>query len=264
MSKFGWVVHKVIEQSDIVLEILDARFIEETRNKNIEEKVRLKNKILIHVINKCDYVDKKVLDEVKKLSVEGGRDQNKPKVFQIGLTNCVFISAKKHLGTTLLKQKIKILAKKHKIKNPTVGVIGYPNVGKSSVINALKGRYSAKTSSEAGYTKGQQNLKISENLFMIDTPGVISREKIKEQELVLVGAKNPYTIKDPDLAVIKLIRTHPGLIEKTYNVKIKLDKEETIEDIALKLNLKKKGNLPDIDRTSRKILHDWANGKIIP
>ena len=241
MPRFRSIAEEVIRKSDIVLEVLDARFIEETKNKNAEDKA----KILIHVINKCDYVDKKILDRAKK-----------------GLQNCVFVSAKKYLGTTMLKQKIKTLANKNKIRNPIVGVIGYPNVGKSSLINALKGKGSAKTSSEAGYTKGKQYLRIGNDFLMIDTPGVISKEKKKEEELVLIGAKNPYTIKDPDLAVIKLIEKHPGIVEKRYKVRIKTDKEKTIEDIALKLNLKKKGNLPDIDRASRKILQDWFQGRI--
>ena len=239
---FQSIVNKVIQQSDIVLEILDARFIEETRNKQLEKKI----KILIHVINKCDYVDKTYMDEAKK-----------------NLENCVFVSAKKHLGTTLLKNKIKQLANQNKIKWPKVGVIGYPNVGKSSVINALKGKGSAKTSPEAGYTKGKQYLRIDNDFLMIDTPGVISKEKTKVEELVLIGAKNPYTIEDPDLAVIKLLKKRPGLAEKKYNVKIKPNKEETIEDIALKLNFKKKGNLPDVDRASRRILQDFLNGKML-
>ena len=241
MSRFGWVVHKVIEKSDIVLEILDARFIDETKNREIEYKVKNRNKILIQVINKCDYVDKSHLDEIKG-----------------ELENCVFISATKRFGITLLRQKIRALAKKKKIKKPIVGVVGYPNVGKSSIINVLKGKGSAKTSPEAGFTKGAQYLKIGKDFLMIDTPGVIARGKNNEEELVLIGAKNPYAMKDPDLAVIKLLKDNPGLIEKRYGVEIKEDKEETIEDIALKLNLKKKGNLPDVDRVSRKILQDWV------
>ncbi|MBS3097475.1 50S ribosome-binding GTPase [Candidatus Woesearchaeota archaeon] len=236
MASFGRVVNEVIEKSDIVLEILDARFIEETRNRRIENKA----KILIHVINKCDYVGKEYLDQIKK-----------------ELKNCVFVSATKHFGITLLRKKIRQLANK---KMPIVGVVGYPNVGKSSIINTLKGKGSAKTSPEAGYTKGKQYLRIGNDFLMIDTPGVIPKEKRKEEELVLIGAKNPYTIKDPDLAVLKLIKNHPGLVEKRYQVETKEDEEETIEDIALKLNLKKKGNKPDIDRASRKILQEWLDG----
>ena len=242
MAAFGTIVKRVIEQSDIVLEILDARFIEETRNIELEKKIH----ILIHVINKCDYVDKAYMDEAKK-----------------HLENCVFVSATKHLGTTLLKKKIKALANQNKIRMPRVGVIGYPNVGKSSIINALKGKGSARTSPEAGYTKGKQYLRVGNDFLMIDTPGVISKEKTEEKELVLIGAKNPYTIEDPDLAVIKLLKARPGIAESLYGVKIKADKEKTIEEIALKLNLKKKGNLPDVDRASRRILQDFLNGKMI-
>jgi ribosome biogenesis GTPase A len=245
MSHFGWLVHKVIEKSDIVLEVLDARFIDETRNLENENKIKNRGKILVHVINKCDYVDKKDLELVKK-----------------GLTNCVFVSAKKHLGTTLLKQKIKMLAKREKIKEPIVGVIGYPNVGKSSVINALKGKGSAKTSSEAGHTKGKQYLRISQNIMMIDSPGVIDKNKTDEESLVLIGAKNPSTMDDPDLAVLTLMEQNPGLLETNYDVPVGRDNEKTLERISLKLNFKMKGGVADVERASRNILRDWLNGKI--
>jgi ribosome biogenesis GTPase A len=245
MSHFGWVVHKVIEASDIVLEILDARFIDETRNAEIEYKIKNTGKTLVHVINKCDFVNKKDLESRKK-----------------DLENCVFVSAKKHLGTTLLKQKIKMLAGKKRLKDAVIGVVGYPNVGKSSVINALKGKGSARVSSEAGYTKGKQLLRISSSIMMIDSPGVIEKRKQNENELVLIGAKNPTTLKDPDLAVLKLIKNYPDVVEMHYGVKPKCNKEKNLEEIALKLNYKKKGGVVDIERVSRKILKDWLDGKI--
>ena len=241
MPNFNEIVNDVLNRSDIVLEVLDARFIDETRNKDIEENI----KILIHVINKCDLVEKSYMDRIKKK-----------------LKNCVFVSAKKHLGTTLLKQKIRELANRNKIKKPIIGVIGYPNVGKSSVINALKGKGSARTSPEAGHTRALQHLRVDRDFFMIDTPGVIPPGKIKEDELVLIGAKNPATIKDPDLVAIKLIKNNPEFIEKKYKIILKKDPEETIKLIALNGNMKKKGNLPDVERASRKILHDWINQEV--
>jgi len=240
MPNFNAIVNKVLKRSDIVLEVLDARFIDETRNKGIEENI----KILIHVINKCDLVEKSYLDSIKK-----------------ELENCVFVSAREYLGTTLLKQKIRMLANKNKIKKPIIGVIGYPNVGKSSIINALKGKSSAGTSPEAGYTRALQYLRVGRDFLLIDTPGVISKGKTKDDDLVLIGAKNPATIEDPDLAAMKLIKSNPRYIEKKYKIVLKKDPEETIKLIALKGNMKKKGNLPDVERASIKILHDWINGK---
>jgi len=240
MSRFGWVAHKVIEKSDIILEVLDARFVKDTTNKDVERKVKAKNKILIQVINKADYVDSRKLDSVKKKLING-----------------VVVSVKDRVGLSFLRNKIKILANKNKMDQVVVGVVGYPNVGKSSLINVLKGRRSAKISSEAGFTKGEQYVRISRNILMIDTPGVMTKEIRDEEELVLIGAKNPHTIKDPDMAVMKLMQEHPDFFGKKYNVKVKDDLEATIEEIALKLNLKKKGNMPDIERASRKILKDW-------
>ncbi len=246
MSSFGWIVHKVIQESNIILEVLDARFIEITRDIKLEQKIKNRNCILITIINKCDLVKIEDLEPYKKK-----------------LENCIFISAKKHLGTDLLKKKINEIINKKKIRKPIIGVVGFPNVGKSSVINVLKGKGSAKTSLEAGYTKGKQFVRISKNIMMIDTPGVIDKQQTKESELVLVGAKNPSTIKDPDLVVIKLMKINPKIVEKHYKVKLKVNKEKTLEDIALKLNYKKKGNLPNIDRVSKKILQDWQKGNIL-
>jgi len=244
MSHFGWIVHDVIKYSDVVLEVLDARFIEETRNPEAEYKVKNRGKILIYVINKADFLEPEQLLKIKKQ-----------------FENCVFVSAKQHYGTNMLKQKIMTLAKQKGIKQPKVGVIGYPNVGKSTLINAFKGGHAAPTSPIPGFTKARQLIRISKDIVMIDTPGVMEKGKREEDDLVLIGAKNPGKVEDPDLAVFKLLKKYPGVLEKHYGVEART-KEKVLENIAVKLNLKRKGNLPDIERASRKILIDWQNGKI--
>ena len=117
---FSKATDDVIRKSDIVLEILDARYVSESRNLRTENKIKSYGKKLIYVANKCDLVDKDVLEKQMK-----------------ALKPSAFVSAKKHYGMTILKRLI--IKESNKITDPKVGVIGYPNVGKSSIINMLKG-----------------------------------------------------------------------------------------------------------------------------
>lgn len=244
MARFKSVVDKVINSSDIVLQIIDSRFIEETRNPELEKKIRLKRKTLLNIINKCEFLQKDKISELQKK-----------------IKNSFFVSARENVGIKELKKEIKKIAHKRNLKNPIVGVIGYPNTGKSSIINILKGKKSAKTSPDAGFTKGQQYIKIDNSFLMIDTPGIIPRHRTNEEDLVLIGAKNPHLIEDPVLAVMNLISKNPDYIKKRYKISIKEDLEETIADISLKLNIIKKGGIPDIKKTSIVILQNWIKNK---
>jgi len=174
----------------------------------------------------------------------------------------VFVSAKKHLGTSKLREKILITASRLNLTAKVrVGVLGYPNVGKSSIINALKGRGSAKTSSISGFTKHIQKIRTSK-IILLDTPGVIP---YKEHDLLkhnIIGTIDHNKEKNPDIIAVSLMETFPGVIEKFYGVKISLDKEVTLEDIAIKRNFVKKGSKPDFLRASKMILNDWQTGKI--
>lgn len=239
-KNFWEIVNKVLEKSNIILEVLDARFIEETRNKEIEEKVKKTNKILIYVINKSDLVEKKRLEKIK-------------------LKPSVYVSSKNRFGTTKLLHTILRYAKK---EDNIVGVLGYPNTGKSSVINALKGRSSASTSSFSGHTKGEQIIRINKKILLLDTPGVLPYKEKDKIKHVLIASLNPSQIKDPESAVIKLMQKFNGVIENYYNIKIRKDYEKSIEEIAFKNKKLKKGNLPDVDTMSRIILQDWQKGKI--
>jgi ribosome biogenesis GTPase A len=247
MKNFWNIVNKVIHNSDVLLLLLDARLVEETRNKEIEDKVKKSNKPLIYVITKCDLVDKNILMKLKK--------QIKP---------CVFVSAKEFLGTTILREKILVESKKaYKEKEViTVGVLGYPNVGKSSLINALKGRHSAPTSSMSGFTKGVHRIKADNRIYFLDTPGVIPYKEKDPIKHTIIGTIDFNKSKDPDLAVMGLMEKYPGKIESFFGIDVIEDKEEEIEMIARKRNILKKGGVPDIMRMARMILREWQKGAI--
>ena len=147
-------------------------------------------------------------------------------------------------------------------KPSVVGVIGYPNVGKSSVINLLKGKKSASVSSYSGHTRGVQFISAKGKLKLIDTPGVL---EFKEKDLykqILMGSINPQHIKEPDYFASLLIQDYPKLFEKYFKMEHNDDAFEFLEEIALKRNILKKGGEPDLMRFGRTILQDWQTGKI--
>jgi len=241
-SKFWNIVNEVIYNSDVVLEVLDARLIDDTRNVDIENEIKQLNKKLIHVVNKIDLVDIETIKEKLK-----------------ELTNPVFISSIQRLGTTILKQKILQIGKKDKI---VVGVVGYPNTGKSSVINILSGRKKARTSSTSGTTRGIQKIRSSGRLMFLDTPGVIPFEENDVVKHALIGSINVQSLKEPDLIAMHLIEKLNGKVEQHYKVERGSNSEETLERIALKINRLKKGGIPDIMSTAKTIIMDWQRGRI--
>jgi len=237
------IVNKILHDCNLILEILDARFPEETRNKEIEEKVRRQGKKLIYVINKCDLVPKHYLLEMKKK-----------------FDPCVFVSARRKYGTSMLYRAILRTATK---ENIVVGVLGYPNTGKSSVINALKGKKSARVSPLAGFTKSVQWVRISQRVMMMDSPGVIPFGEKEHLKHVLISAADYGSVKDPDLMVMDLMKLYKGHIETHYGVKPNTEHpDKALEEIALKHNKLRKGGVIDTEAMSRIILKDWQQGRI--
>lgn len=258
------VVLPVISQSDIILEILDSRYIEETRNPELEEKIREKGKKIIYILNKVDLVS---LQELHK------------KIELNNIKPYVLFSCPQRRGLTNLRNRIKIEAKRI-LKDKRVdlsssryahlayvGVIGYPNTGKSSVINLLMGKGVAPTSPIAGFTKGMQKLKLTEDIMLLDTPGIIPKDEnssISSKDLKkhgLIGVETWQKVRNPDFVVSSLMQKYPGLIQKYYRINTE-DADDLIQQLGRKKFLLKKGNLVDADRTARLIIRDWQDGKI--
>jgi len=250
------VVRDLIRISDIVLEVLDARFIDETRNKEMEGLIQSHEKKIVFVLNKADLVD---INELKK------------EADKKGIYPYVIVSCKDDIGKGKLIERIKIESKRElKKKNyeiAHVGVIGYPNAGKSSLINLLTGRSAAKTSAEAGYTKGMQKIRLAKGLLLLDTPGVIPLDEnssAKKEDLIKHAKINVRTydkIKNPEFVVFGLIKENPEKFEKFYNIDSE-DAEMFIEELGKRKNWIVKGGKVNNDKTARMILKDWQEGKI--
>ncbi|PIO05328.1 GTPase [Candidatus Woesearchaeota archaeon CG08_land_8_20_14_0_20_43_7] len=249
MARNFWsMVNQVISRADVLIEVLDARVVDESRNLEVERKIDSKGKRLIIVINKCDLAEKEFLDRKKK---ELGAD-------------CIFVSTKEHFGLTMLKKKLLECARGAEI---TVGMLGYPNTGKSSVINALKGMKAAPTSSVSGYTRSIRLVRVHRNLMLIDTPGVFPYGEKDETLHAMMSAKNPSQIKDPDVVAMKIIEMmasiNPSGFEKYYGQSPAGDPYEVLERLALDKKKLRTGGTPDVDLIARMIITDWQKGKII-
>ncbi len=252
---FPKIVSEMIEKCEIILEVLDARFIEETRNPELENAIKEKGSKIIYILNKSDLVD---------------TENAKNKAESLKLYPFVLISAASRRGSSNLRERIKIEAKKleNEHKKTNIGVIGYPNTGKSSIINMLIGRNVARTAPEAGFTKGIQKLKLDYDTFLLDTPGVIPDKKYSMSDLskmsaqTKISARNWDKIKEPEFAVHELMKEYPEVMEKFYNIDAGGDSEKLIEKLGKRKNFKLKGNEIDIDRTARFILKDWQLGRV--
>ncbi len=249
MTNFWKIVHEIIEKSDVLLEVLDARLPEMTRNPEVETKVRNSGKKLVLVLNKADLIGQRVAEKEKKIL---------SKDFSV-----VFVSTKEHQGTKLLREAIHGAANKEQV---VVGVLGYPNTGKSSIINVLKGRKAASTSSQSGHTRSIQKIRVTNRIMMLDSPGVIPFEEKDELKHVLIGTKMFSDVDSPDLFAVEIIKLcnalNPEIILKYYGISSDVDPFVQLEKIGEKRNLRAKGGVLDIERAARVVIQDWQVGRI--
>jgi len=246
MANYWDLIHRVLREADILLIVLDARMISQTRNLEIEDKVTKTGKPFIYVINKADLIDPVTA-----------------KAYKRNIPHSVFISAKNHQGTSHLREKIQIYAARAKLDAVKVGVLGYPNVGKSSIINALSGRNAAPVSTISGYTRGLRNVRATSKIVLLDTPGVIPYMEKDDMKHAIIGTIDHSREKDPDIVAMFLMEEFPNLLEKYYGVPFNIDKSITLESIAMKRKLIAKKGIADIQRAARMVLKDWQTGKII-
>ena len=245
--KIPELVNQLINLSDIVICVLDARFVSDTRNLHLESVIKSQNKKILYVLNKADlarHIDRKELEN---------------------LFPRVVVSCKTRMGTNELRDRIKILSKQLGKTPAHIGVIGYPNTGKSSVINLMLGRKEiAKTSPESGFTRGIQSLKFADGIYLLDSPGIIPpTERFTELiKLAKIGVSTFDRAKDPDIVVHELMKQHPGLFESFYSIDAKGDSDLLLEEFGKKNGMLLKKGVIDIERAARIMLRDWQDGII--
>jgi len=252
MKLISWrKLREIVASADVVLEVLDVRDPLATQSKRAESIVRKLGRDLIVVLNKCDLVP---------LWVSRGWAE----YFRSRGYKTVFISATHRYGTKKLRKAIvEMIA----VRPAVLAVIGYPKVGKSSIINALKGKHSAPTSpypGTTGYTKVSQLYRIGNDLYIIDTPGIIPVEG--EGIEAIIRGKPVESIEEPVNVAIELIKRilyyNPKAFKIAYGI-AETDPIKILETIALRRGwIYKKTREPNIDEAARAVIRDYHRGKI--
>ena len=245
---------KVIDASDVLCEILDARDPLGTRCAYLEYfiKKNCPHKHIIYILNKCDLVPIYVTAAyIKHLS------KFYPTIaFHASITN--------PFGKPALFQILRQFDALHKDKkNISVGFVGYPNVGKSSVINSLKKTKCCKAAPIPGETKVWQYISLTKRIYLIDCPGVVYEEGQSEIDKVLKNVVRAEKIEEPMIFVQGILdRVQPEILKKIYKVDNWVDCEDFVKQCAKKYGKLVKGGDPDYKATAKIILLDWQKGKI--
>nr|XP_015101987.1 nucleolar GTP-binding protein 2 isoform X2 [Vicugna pacos] len=247
-------LYKVIDSSDVVVQVLDARDPMGTRSPHIETYLKKEKpwKHLIFVLNKCDLVPTWATKRwVAVLS------QDYPTLaFHASLTN----PFGKGAFIQLLRQFGKLHTDKKQI---SVGFIGYPNVGKSSVINTLRSKKVCNVAPIAGETKVWQYITLMRRIFLIDCPGVVYPSEDSETDIVLKGVVQVEKIKTPEDHVGAVLeRAKPEYISKTYKIDSWENAEDFLEKLAFRTGKLLKGGEPDLRTVGKMVLNDWQRGRI--
>jgi nuclear GTP-binding protein len=247
-------LYKVLDCSDVVVQVLDARDPMGTRCPHVERhlKENARHKHLVFVLNKCDLVPTWVTRRwVAALSKE-----YPTLAFHASLT--------KPFGKGSLIALLRQLSKLHNDKKSiSVGFIGYPNVGKSSVINALKAKKVCSVAPIPGQTKVWQYVTLMKRVNLVDCPGVVYDAGDTETDTVLKGVVRAEKLGAPELFVGAILdRVKPEHVRATYGVADWTDPEDFLTKLCVKTGRLIKGGEPDLSVTAVNIINDWQRGKL--
>eukprot|EP01132_Coremiostelium_polycephalum_P010090 gene10090-12376_t len=254
-SKRIWgELYKVIDSSDVLIQVLDARDPMGTRSKHLESQLKknARHKHLVFILNKCDLVPTwSTARWVKLLSKE-----YPTLAFHASITN--------PFGKGSLIQLLRQFSKLHSDKKQiSVGFIGYPNVGKSSIINTLKSKVVCKAAPIPGETKVWQYITLMKRIYLIDCPGVVPATGDSEADLVLKGVVRVENLEDATEYIPEVLkRIKKEYIVKTYGIADWVDHEDFLTKMAEKTGKLLKKNQPNMKAVAKLVLYDYQRGKI--
>jgi len=270
MKKTRELIQENLKMVDLVIEVIDARIPRSSRNPIIDELVNGKQRLVI--LNKSDLSDAAENEKWEEYFKNNG---------DLTLTmNCNSGEGASKLMKLLTKIQDDKNADRARKKSLRLMIVGVPNVGKSSLINRLTGKKSAKTGDKPGVTRGKQWLGLENDMQLLDTPGILW-PKFEDPKvglnLAFCGSIKDEILDTESLALelLKVLaRDYPAFLKARYGVELS-DEEEYDEDgrpmepalvmmdeIAKKRGWILSGGRIDYPRTGRTILNEFRAGTI--
>lgn len=264
---------KVIDSADVLLQVLDARDPVGSRiHPSIEDVILSRSdKRMVLVLNKIDLVPKDVvgawLTTLRRshptIAIKASSHMSSGGTEDDATTATTSQSA---VGMDCLLQLLKNYARTGGAggKSKTtivVGVVGYPNTGKSSIINALKRCRAVGVSSRPGFTTSMQEVVLDRTVRLLDSPGVV----FDDHSAMLGNCVDAESMADPIPPVEALLKrcNHASLL-MTYNIPTFPPGNAMmfLSLVAKSLGRVGKGGVPDKVAAARAVLKDWNQGKI--
>jgi len=241
----------LIRRADVVVESIDARVPTTTRSRRLERLAETLGKPVILALNKADLVPREVAEEWVRLFRAEGYE-------------AVYLAAKEHKGTRVLRKTIN---RSTDVRPIIVAVVGYPKTGKSTIVNALRGRGGASTSpipGSPGYTRKPGIYRGPGQIYFLDTPGVIPPDGSR-LEKTLRGAP-PEKLPDPVKVAAELYNFIKKYNEHAFEEAYGFDTGDPysfMEELAKRRGwFYKSDHEPLIEQSAKTLIYDYHKGKI--
>eukprot|EP00123_Amoebidium_parasiticum_P017261 comp23774_c0_seq1/m.41213 comp23774_c0_seq1/g.41213 ORF comp23774_c0_seq1/g.41213 comp23774_c0_seq1/m.41213 type:complete len:598 (-) comp23774_c0_seq1:359-2152(-) len=269
---------KVCEQADVILEVLDARDPLGCRCEAVEQMILGlgSDKRIVLVLNKIDLVPKDVVQQWLKylrssFPTVAFKSSTQEQKKNLGASKATFeeatesiLNSSESLGVETLIKLLKNYSRSGDVKKAIrVGIVGYPNVGKSSLINSLKRSRTCTTGAMPGVTKQAQEVHLDKSIKLLDSPGIVFSSDNSDSDIILRNCVNIDNLPDPVKPVeIILKRCNKDQLLELYELPDFDNVQEFLTHLAIKRGKLKKGGIADLEAAAHAVLQDWNSGAI--
>lgn len=268
---------QVIERSEVIVQIVDARnpLFYKCNDLDLYASETDSSKICVLLVNKADFLSPQLLQHWKTYFTEN----NVSHFFFSAKQQQAIINGEKDVATnpllasreTLLAQLKDFIKSAHKgVARCTVGMVGYPNVGKSSVINVLCGQKKVSVSAQPGRTKHFQTIHIDNEVTLCDCPGLVFPSFTNSKaEMMCSGVISIDHGTDFDNPMILVVQRVPRkILEEVYSIKLPDEDVHMSPKVFLTILARERGYAtgsgnPDIKKAAKMVLKDYVNGKLL-